>query len=144
MSAVELKDKKSPVTDKRVELRSAASSSLVSPLQVVGHRFPLVSGVSVSSATCRFRLLPSSAPSFSFPSLFLLQTRPESPSPIRPSGIPRTLRQTTAAACSANFFDFSLKTKRRQEAADESARRREAGTDHREDLNFCSATVTVA
>lgn len=61
------------------------------------------------SSTCRFLLPSSSVVPFVLPSLFLLKTKPESSSPMRPSGIPRTRWQTMAAACSANFLDFSLK-----------------------------------
>lgn len=63
------------------------------------------------SAAIRFLLPSFTAPQSRALSLFLLHTSPESSSPMRPSGTPSTRRHTMAAACSANFFDFSLKTK---------------------------------
>ncbi|TNN57471.1 hypothetical protein EYF80_032295 [Liparis tanakae] len=65
---------------------------------------PTGSGSPSARPTGRFLLRSS----WAVPLSFLLQTRPESSSPMRPSGTPRTLRQTTAAACSAKRLDFSL------------------------------------
>lgn len=62
---------------------------------------PPDSGLGLSSGWASPFLLSS-------PSLFRLLTSPQLSSPRRPSGTPRTRRHTMAAACSANFFDFSL------------------------------------
>lgn len=104
------------------------------------------------SAAIRFLPPSFTAPQSRALSLFLLQTSPESSSPMRPSGTPSTLRHTMAAACSANFFDFSLKTKNEfvQLKVVKGILLLNAGsvcacvcTDHSEDLYFWSATVTT-
>lgn len=101
-----------------VSLTQRLQSALVSELRLIFSLpafIPLCSEVSSScrtSATCSFFLLSSSVLPFVLLSLFLLQTRSESFSPMRPSGTPKNRRQTMAAACSANFFDFSLEIKK--------------------------------